>query len=199
VIVPVFIKAVDVTQIPEHLAELNFIFLRDEAEFERGMSALLEVLATDLEWVREHTRINELATSWDFRNRRSAFLLRGPALEAAEHWIAAHPPSAPPVVPLQRDFINESRRARTRRRNLMTASLTTGFTLSLALAGFAYMQRDLAVRQARLAQEQQFIAESRRTEALEQRDRAERARARVQQLESALRSVDPDNPVLKGQ
>jgi hypothetical protein len=51
-IVPVLIREVETTRIPAYLARLNFIFMRDDAEFERGVPALLEVLATDLEWMR---------------------------------------------------------------------------------------------------------------------------------------------------
>jgi hypothetical protein len=189
VIVPMLIKAVDITRISEHLAGRNFIFMRGEAEFERGISALLEVLATDLPWVREHTRINELAMAWDTRGRPSALLLRGGALVVAEKWATDRPASAPGLMRLQSAFIIASRRAETRR-NQLTGSLAAGVLITLALASLAFWQREAAVIQTKIALEQQ-------QEALVQRDRASQANERVQQLELALRSVDPDNPVLR--
>src|SRR5262249_29475739 len=102
---------------------------------------------TDIAWIRQHTEIGEQARHWAAADRPGGLLLRSPALEEAEHWIAAAPKSAPPPTDEIRAFISESRRAATRRRNILTGSLAAGLVLALVLAGLAYWQRGIAVAQ----------------------------------------------------
>ena len=53
----------------------------------RGVSGVLgaldTALQTDLPWVREHTRLGELARHWDEEGRSKSATLRGADLEAA--------------------------------------------------------------------------------------------------------------------
>ena len=147
VIVPVLIREVEASSIPEDIAKLNFVFMRDEVEYERGLPGLLDVLSMDLTWVREHTRLNDLATAWERSDRRSGHLLRGTALTEAEAWRGAQPPLAAPPTALQQAFIDASRRAALRRQRLLTASLASGLIWATALAGIAYWQRQEALAQ----------------------------------------------------
>jgi hypothetical protein len=187
------------------------------------MPALLETLSTDLAWVREHTRMSELAVAWESRDRSPDFLLEGLALRDAERWQRSHPISAPAPTPLQREFINASRAsndatARRRRRITRFAYLTAGMMLVLSfLASYqwqnAKQQAKLAVEQSKIALDQKAKAEEERARAEEQTNiareeqkRAEqqrleiqRAATRVQQLENALRRVDSRNPLLRQQ
>ena len=88
------VRDVPFAQLPSDLARRNTIFMRNEEEFARGMPALVVTLATDLAWVREHTRRQGLALSWLRDNRTNARLLGGEALTAAERWLASQPSSA---------------------------------------------------------------------------------------------------------
>lgn len=94
-IVPVVLRDSRDAAIPPAIAKLNFIFLRDGDEFDAGVDRLRFALQADIAWIREHTRIGELARQWDRDGRRTGDLLRGPALEFAERWIAMQPPQAP--------------------------------------------------------------------------------------------------------
>ena len=88
-------------------------------------------------------------------------------LEQAERWIAARPKGAPAPTEETQAFIRRSRQAATRRRNILTGSLAAGLVLALALAGLAYWQRNIAV-------EQRGIAQQNDAQAKEERDRATR-------------------------
>ena len=66
-------------------------------------------------------------------------------LEDAEHWIASRPRGAPEPTADTQEFVAESRRGATRRRNILTGSLAAGLLVALALAGVAYWQRNVAL------------------------------------------------------
>ena len=86
-------------------------------------------------------------------------MLRSPALEEAERWIASRPRGAPAPTEETQTFIADSRRGTTRRRNILTGSLAAGLVVALALAGLAYWQRGIAVEQRQTAEQQRKRAE----------------------------------------
>src|SRR4029077_10928629 len=111
-------------------------------------------------------------------------LLRPPVLEEAELWIGGRPRNAPHPTQETQLFITLSRRAETRRRNLLTASLGAGFAIALILTAFALWQRTIALENADVAQRQTVIARERAEEANLQREAAQRALAEAQTKES---------------
>ena len=135
--------------------------------FEESADRLAEALGTDISWIRQHTEFGEEARRWAAENRPHGLLLRSPALEQAERWIAARPRGAPAPTDETRTYISQSRLAAARRRNILTGSLAAGLVLALALAGLAYWQRGIAV-------EQRAIAQQNEARAKEERDRATR-------------------------
>jgi TIR domain len=190
IIVPVLVRDVPVERLPQDIAKLNFVFMRDEIEKDRGISALLRTLATDMAWIREQTRINDVALTWDRKKRNSAYLLRGEAQAAAERWLTDRPASAPPLTSLQLEFIMMSRRAQVSRRRLLLGSLTLGLFISLMLSAMALWQRSVALEEGALAVQQRNVAVKSQFEARKFESRAE-------ELENALRELDPDNPLLR--
>jgi hypothetical protein len=202
-LVPVLVHDVPLAELPSDLAKRNIIFMRNEEEFARGMPALAVTLATDLAWVREHTRLQELALLWG-RDKNNALLLRGEALTAAERWLAGQPASAPLPTAMQREFIGAAQRARLRRSRTIIATTTSALVLTMMLSALAFWQRGVAVRQAEIAQQQSELANAERYRAEEQRSlaeklrkRAERSALRAKLLEDALRQVDANNPLLR--
>ena len=151
---PIVFRRVDDKMVPEALARLNFIFFDDESRFEDSVTRLTEALQTDIDWIRKHTDFGEAARRWASAGRSAArsLLLRSPLLEEAERWIASRPPGAPVPTETTQAFIAESRRASTRRRNILTGSLAAGLVLALGLAGLAYWQRGVAVTAQGLAE-----------------------------------------------
>ncbi len=162
---PIVFRRVDDGQVPEALSRLNFIFFDDEALFADSLNRLCDALATDIDWIRKHTEYGEAARHWAAGGRPNGLLLRSPALEEAEHWIASRPTGAPAPTEDARAFIRQSRQAATRRRNTLTSSLAAGLVLALALAAIAYWQRGVAVEQRAIAQQNEMQAKEERDKA----------------------------------
>ncbi|MFI4998188.1 MAG: toll/interleukin-1 receptor domain-containing protein, partial [Hyphomicrobiales bacterium] len=144
---PIVYRRVDDKALPQALASLNFIFLDDEARFEASVDRLVEALNTDIDWIRKHTEVGEQSRRWALAKRPRGLLLRSPMLEEAERWIASRPRGAPVPTEDMQGFIRRSRRAATRRRNIVTAGLAVGLLAALGLAGLAYWQRGAAIEQ----------------------------------------------------
>jgi len=147
---PIVCRQVDAKTVPDELARLNFIFFDDEAGFEDSADKLAEALSTNIDWIRKHTEFGEFAQRWSQAGRPGpkGRLLRPPVLEEAERWIASRPHDAPHPTEATQAFIAESRRAETKRRNVLIASLGGGLVVALVLAGLAFWQRTAAVENA---------------------------------------------------
>jgi WD40 repeat protein len=118
-LIPVVCRATQDDLIPSRLRRLNWIDLTDPALAGPRLEALSAALMTDIGWVREHTRVGELADRWANKaSREERSLLRGRDIEEAELWISSQPRNAPEITELQRTFISESRRAEQQRARL---------------------------------------------------------------------------------
>jgi TIR domain len=175
---PVVARDVQNDAVPEGICKINYVFFTganaEGARFEAQADALASALKTDLEWIKAHTRWGERARLWHEQGKRSAQLLRGHELGQAETWSARQPLEAPPLTPLQREYIAASRKSATRRQRYWIAGSALVSVLMAGLAIVAYAQRIAADASA---------AEARRTLALaDQRKAAE--------LSTATKSAD---------
>lgn len=152
-IFPVVISRIDWAAVPGGLDRIHGIIIEDTDALETAAGQLEEALLTDIDWVREHTRLLGRARSWEEGGRSRAELLRGRALEHAEQWFENQPPKANPPAQLHRRYITASRDASRSRRNLLIAGLAAGMTIALGLAWFANSQRVLAERNFKVAKE----------------------------------------------
>ena len=146
--------------IAEAVAERNWIFFDEDARFQASVGELIQTLDTDLDWVKQHTRLLVRAREWTDGGDRSR-LLRGRDLRAAEAWLThgdAHP-QAPPTSG-QRAFIAASRRSADRTAWLQRAVLAVGLVIAVVLASFAFIQRNQAIQQRNLAIYDQTISEA---------------------------------------
>ncbi len=166
-IAPIVCRRVDDGATPEALRRLNFVFFDEPERFEASADQLAEALQTDIGWIRQHTEFGELARRWSAAGRPGGLLLRSPALEEAERWIASRPRGAPAPTEETQAYIAGSRSGATRRRNILTGSLAAGLVVALALAGLAYWQRGIAVQERQIADQQREIAEQQRKRAEE--------------------------------
>jgi len=174
---PIVYRRVEDKLVPEELARLNFIFFDDETHFDESEKRLCDALETDIGWIRKHTEFGQNARAWDAAKRPKGLLLRSPLLEEAERWIALRPQGAPAPTADALAFIAESRRAASRRRNILTGSLAAGFVFALALAGLAYWERGVAKENEARAIAHEKIAEERRQEAVAQKALADQQKA----------------------
>src|SRR5215475_2994344 len=90
-IMPVVPSPLGDAQTPAGLAALNYIFFYNEpkrpgSSYGAGLLDLVEGLKTDLEWLREHTRLLQRATEWEAGGRPRNRLLSGGDIAAAKAW-----------------------------------------------------------------------------------------------------------------
>jgi len=127
-ILPVLPCALGDVGAPQTLKDLNYIFFYDEPKlpgsgFGSGLRRLVNALNTDLDWLREHTRLLARAFEWEAAGRPGNRLLSGGDINDAKAWAALRPREAPPLTGLHLDFIRaseaaEEARASTERRQL---------------------------------------------------------------------------------
>jgi hypothetical protein len=97
---------------------LQFVRFDSGTGFARPLSQLAEALRVDLQWIREHTRLGEMATRWDKRGRPKSLLLPGGEIDGARTWMAARNPAAPEITDAQRAFVKASEEAESAREQL---------------------------------------------------------------------------------
>lgn len=182
-IAPIVIEDVDASMIPPTLARLNFIFATDRDPFENAVASLASALNTDIDWIREHTRLGGLAARWEQTGRPARLLLRGQDVTNAEAWRDLRPIEAPSPTPLHLAFLAQSRRAVGRRLTAWIGGSMAVAAASVALAVIAYLQsveannqRQLAETNADEARLQQQAAEENAAEAEKQRASADSQR-----------------------
>jgi WD40 repeat protein len=136
----------------ERVSATNWVYLRPEDDFDATMPKLVETINTDLDWVRQHTRLLERAVEWDGKKRNGSFLLHGSDLEDAERWMADSSGGLTrQVVPLQAEYIRASRQQAQQRQRVMLAGISVALIISIVLAIAAVFQSIAAQRNAELA------------------------------------------------
>jgi hypothetical protein len=143
---PIVLERVPDDRIPASIAKINYIFFDAPEAFEAEADVLATALQTDLGWLKNHTRFGERARAWEERGHPGSLMLRGTELEEAEKWLASHPRGAPEPTPLHREFVSQSRRAATRQLRYTVAGSLALAVFAIALAAFAFLQRQAAVR-----------------------------------------------------
>jgi formylglycine-generating enzyme required for sulfatase activity len=113
-VLPVIWKPVPDSDIPEELRRRQFVRFDTGFGIARPLGQLAEALRQDLDWIREHTRLGELAGRWDARGHPDSLLLRGDDLAAAYSWLENRSPSAPAITELMRTFVAASKESETR-------------------------------------------------------------------------------------
>lgn len=104
-LLPIVWRAVEEVKVPPRLKQLNYIYFDQPNSFGAPLQVLAGALRTDLEWIREHTRIGESALRWDGRGRADALLPRGEELAAIKLWLGAQPKYGPEPTLLMHEFI----------------------------------------------------------------------------------------------
>jgi formylglycine-generating enzyme required for sulfatase activity len=114
-LLPVIFKSAPDHDIPEKLRRLQFVCFDSGTGFARPLSQLAEALRQDLDWIREHTRLGEIATRWERRGHLESLLLRGDDIDSAKTWMAARNAGAPEITDTQRAFVKASEEAESTR------------------------------------------------------------------------------------
>ena len=138
---PVAIETVSWDLVPEGLAKHHSVFLHDD--FDASIVALVGALLTDIDWVREKTRLQLRAVAWS-KDRSKSELLSGKPLEMAEAWHRNRPGGADDIGPLLSDYLAASREGATLRTRRWLIGAGAAAASSTALAGFAIVQGSVA-------------------------------------------------------
>jgi len=121
-ILPVLCRPLDDASPPPQLQNLNYIFFYEEPKspgsgFGAGLAQLVAALNTDLDWLREHTRLLQHASEWQAGGRPSNRLLSGEDIRQAKAWASRRPKEAPPPTALHLDYIKASEDWQARRQS----------------------------------------------------------------------------------
>jgi WD40 repeat protein len=121
-IVPVLCRPLRNASVPSQISALNYIFFYAEPRlpgsgFGTGLVRLVSALDTDLDWLREQTRLLQRASEWDSAGRTESRLLFGDSIAEAKAWAARRPKDAPEPTALHYEFVRASEDAEARRRD----------------------------------------------------------------------------------
>ncbi|HLV35712.1 MAG TPA: TIR domain-containing protein [Spirillospora sp.] len=182
----------------------NWVMFHDEAAFEASCQSLIDVLQTDLDYVRTHTRLLVRAREWDNRGRDASFLLSGTAVREAETWLAGAADLNPPPTRLHTEYILASRQgqAARQRRILMGVSVALAVSVALGILSFVLFQqaesnRVLADANAASAATNEAIAVTNAEEAQRQAATSE-ANANLAATNAAIASTNEAEAFLRG-
>ncbi len=149
------------TPMHDKVAATNWVYLREKDDYEATMPKLMEAINTDLDWVRQHTRILQRAKEWESKGFGSSYLLRGGDLEDAEQWLSQAAASKDrEVLPLQTDYIVASKKGAERTQRLVMGGVLTALVVAIALAIYALQQSNIATEKSHIAATQESIAKA---------------------------------------
>lgn len=155
-LIPVLHREVEAGAVPEALRRPNWIFMRDEDDFEAQFERLADALETDLDWVDRHARLAVRAREWGRAGRDRSLLLRGSDLKAAERWLAEQVSHDEAATPDQTRYILASRQVAVRRQRVTLGAVVVALVISLGLAVLAVLQRNQAVANEKTARSREL-------------------------------------------
>jgi len=156
--VPVVFHDVEDDQVHSAMSAHNWVFLREEDDFDANFELLIDALDTDLDYVREHTRLLTLAIDWDKNQRRRSAVLRGQELQTAEGWLAQSGSKDPQPAELHREYLTFSRTVVNQLQRLVVSGVTVAFVLVLGLAVFSFHKSTVAEKTTRILKSQSLAA-----------------------------------------
>jgi WD40 repeat protein len=170
-LIPIRIRETRIEDVPNWLRAVHML-PADGLYSPALLSTLVKTIESDNKWIKQHTRIGNLARRWEALGRPDWELLRGESLSAAEKWLIERPRSSNEPTTIQREFVSASREAR------------------IAEEGAAEESRRRELEQAHnLAEEQSARADTerrRRTEAASRQLAAQSLSIRESQFDLAL-------------
>ncbi|MCI0551374.1 MAG: TIR domain-containing protein, partial [Anaerolineae bacterium] len=165
----------------QKISSHNWVYMRDDAETERSIPALVKALNTDLDWLAQHTRLLNRALEWERKDHNDSYLVRGTDLQEAQSFIelgAAGKEPAPTTLHVE--YVQAARKhaAVIRRRNRIIAAVV-GVALflltifSLIQWGRAVISEETAIANLQIAQTQESRALTQEAIAIDAQAQAE--------------------------
>jgi WD40 repeat protein len=159
-ILPIVFRDVDPADVRPEVASINWVYLREQDQFEPGLDTLVKALETDLDHVKAHTHLANQAIDWDRAGRDRARLLRGSELQDAERWLTEAATKDPGPTEVQAQFVQASRDASRRRGRMLFSGVAVALVIAVALAIVALIQRSNAIHQSQIAYSRQLDADA---------------------------------------
>ena len=156
-LVPIVWK--DASDVHQSMSAHNWVFLREEDDFEANFELLIDALDTDLDYVKEHTRLLTRAIEWDQSTRTRGLALSKQELQVAEGWLTEGITKEPKPTELHTEYVAFSRTAVDRFQRLVISSVTVAFVLVLGLAAFSFYKSNQAEERRKEADAQRQLAE----------------------------------------
>lgn len=152
-LIPIVRRDVEDKQVHAALRELNWIFLRQQDNFDSAFGKLVEALNTDLDYARSHARLLVRSLEWQQQDCNASFLLRGRDLSDAEQWLMqARDEQQPSPTQLQREFITTSRRSTSSRQRMLIGTLSVLLIAAVGMGLWALAQTAIAEERRRQAE-----------------------------------------------
>lgn len=105
---PIVIKDVEGAAIPEMSSRLNYMFANSKSRFENAVSSLSDAISADIEWIREHTRLTNIALDFKKNGEKKDHLLTQSELDSARHWAGRKPASITSIASNVLELIERS-------------------------------------------------------------------------------------------
>ncbi len=155
-LVPILCRPLESAKPHDLLRDLNYIHFYAEPNlpgsgFGTGQVRLIDALKMDVGWLREHTRLEELAARWEASGRPIDLLVRGSELKGYQVWRAGRPTNAPDLTALQRAFLGASDSQETERASAERKRLDD-MAASQSERTAALNRMEAALREAAVAQ-----------------------------------------------
>jgi WD40 repeat protein len=170
-LVPVVRENVDVETVPPQLSEPNWIYFRENDDFDVSLDLLIKAFDTDLDYVREHSRLQLRALEWERSGVEPAkadksLLLRGRELQNARQWLMeGERGKQPDPTSLHKIYISSSRKAVVTRRAITATIAVAALALTVVLIQVIRQQTGEVSKQSRIVSAQELANQSNRIRA----------------------------------
>jgi WD40 repeat protein len=168
------------------IKHVNWIFFDDPNKFEASYRTLVDALETNIDYVKEHTRLLVKAREWDKAGRNPSFLLRGDELHEAEMWLAQSASEPMDASPLHHEYILESQHAASTRQRTILGAITLGLAVSVILTIISIWQFTVAQENEEEALQNEERAIAAQQEAVAAQATAEARLLETQRTQSRL-------------
>ena len=146
-------------ELHKKLADTNWVYLREQDNFDETIPKLIGAIHTDLEWVSMHTQLLNQAAEWESRKKNNSFLLGGAKLQDAEKWMAdASGKDNRDILPLQAEYISTSRTVATKNQRRLTITMSLLVIAAIVFGIFAMISRGHAIQSEQKAQNSRATA-----------------------------------------
>lgn len=145
-LVPIVYGDIPAKDVPPELSHLNWIMFTDMNDFDSSLKKLIVTLDTDLDKVRQHTRLLVRAAEWEKTRYNSSLLLRGDDLTEMESML-----DRSDLTDLQREFVSRSTKEQFRGR--ITRYYVRGWLSACLVSGvwaFSVFRSDVLITPLRV-------------------------------------------------